>query len=221
VASYELVEGIARTDSYLADHPEVFGVGKLNIFFLQGGLDIDFRDRPALPEHGFRFLLDQYGGHISDAPETIASITEVEVENYFSTYAKNPLTVGIRLGGGATHGQLPFYKLLSLGQLNNLQGFKRNRFTGDARAFFNSELRWQITETRNTFIPLKIGIRGFYDLGKVWADSDDETADYWHYGYGGGFYVTPFREQFSFNISAGRSKEESMLLMISVGSFFR
>jgi hypothetical protein len=66
---------------------------------------------------------------------------------------------------------------------------------------------------------LKVGIRGFYDIARVWADSDDSTADYWHYGYGGGFYITPFREQFSFNISAGSSKEEPLLIAISIGSF--
>ena len=143
------------------------------------------------------------------------------MENYISTYAKNPVTLGIQLGGGLTDGPLPFYKLFSLGQTHNLHGFKQNRFTGEAKAFLNSEDRWQMTETRNTFIPLKVGIRGFYDIGRVWADSDDSAANYWHYGYGGGFYVTPFRENFSFNISASSSTEESLLLAISVGSFFR
>ena len=220
-ASYELDEAIIREDSYLNDHPDVFGVEKLNLFFLRGVLDMDFRDRTALPEHGFRLYFNQYAGHVSGTGDKLASLTELELENYFSTYSKNPFTIGLLLGGGMTDGQLPFYKLFSLGQTNNLNGFKRNRFTGQSKAFLNTELRWQITETRNTFIPLKVGIRGFYDIARVWADSDDRTADYWHYGYGGGFYVTPFREQFSFNISAGSSKEEPLLIAISVGSFFR
>ena len=53
------------------------------------------------------------------------------------------------------------------------------------------------------------------------ADTDDDDANYWHYGYGGGFYITPFREQLSFNVTAGMSKEEPLLIAISVGSFFR
>jgi outer membrane protein assembly factor BamA len=199
----------------------VFGTGKLHLTFLKGVLDMDLRDRTALPEHGFRFVLNQYAGHVSGTGEKLASITELALENYISTYSRNPLTLGLLLGGGLTDGPLPFYKLFSLGQTNNLHGFKQNRFTGEAKAFLNSEIRWQITETRNTFIPLKVGIRGFYDIGRVWADSDDSSADYWHYGYGAGFYVTPFREQFSLNVNVGTSKEESLIIGIAVGSFFR
>ena len=221
IATYEFDEGITRSDSYLNDNPDVLGLGKLHLAFLKGGIDLDFRDRTALPEHGFRLLFNQYLGHVSGTGEKLASITEFELENYVSTYSRNPVTLGLQLGGGLTDGPLPFYKLFSLGQTNNLHGFKQNRFTGEAKAFLNSEVRWQITETQNTFIPLRVGIRGFYDIGRVWADSDESSADYWHYGYGGGFYVTPFREQFSFNISASSSKEESLLIAISVGSFLR
>ncbi len=220
-ASYESDEGIKRANSYLSEHPDVFGVEKVNMTFAKGILNLDFRDRVALPERGFRLLLTQQGGHISGSVNKLASISELELEQYVSTYTKNPLTLGVKLGGGVTSGELPFYKLFSLGQLNDLEGFKRNRFTGESKAFLNTELRWQLTEIKNTFLPLKMGIRGFYDVGRVWADADESDAHYWHHGYGGGIYVTPFKEQFAFNISAGSSKEESLLLMISVGSFFR
>jgi hypothetical protein len=220
-ANYEIDEGIKRNDSYLFDNPGIFGVQKVNLLFAKGILNLDFRDRASLPEKGFRVQLTQHVGHISKSQDKVFSISELELEQYASTHSKNPLTFGLRLGGGITAGQLPFYKLFSLGQLNDLGGYKRNRFTGESKAFLNTELRYQLTETKNTFIPLKIGIRGFYDVGRVWADTDPASANYWHQGYGGGFYVTPFREQFAFNISAGTSKEESLLLMISIGSFFR
>jgi outer membrane translocation and assembly module TamA len=88
-------------------------------------------------------------------------------------------------------------------------------------AFFNSELRWQLGETHNTFIPIKIGIRTFFDTGRVWADEDNAYDIYWHTGYGGGIYLAPFREQFAFNLSASSSKEESFLIMFSIGTFFK
>lgn len=219
-ASYELGEGIKRNNSVLSDHPEILGVDQMSLYFLHALFDMDFRDRPALPEHGFRLLFRQSAGHVSAVKGNLASITELEIENFFSTYTRNPITLGLRVGGGTTGGELPFYKLFSLGQMDNLLGFKRNRFTGESKAYFNSELRLQLART-HTLIPLKIGIRGFYDVGRVWADTDPAGAKYWHQGYGGGFYITPFREQFAFNITAGSSKEESLLLAISVGSFFR
>src|SRR6185312_5924590 len=98
-----------------------------------------------LPEHGFRLLFNQSAGHVSAVQGNISSITELEIENFFSTYNRNPITVGIRAGAGTTGGELPFYKLFSLGQMDNLLGFKRNRFTGHSKAYFNSEVRLQLT----------------------------------------------------------------------------
>ncbi len=220
-ANYELDEGITRDNSFLADHLNVFGTDQLSLFFIKGNLNLDFRDAFALPERGFRLQLTQHAGHISDSEDDLAFISELEIEQYLSTYTRNPITVGIRLGGGLTNGQLPFYKLLSLGQLNDLHGFKTNRFTGESKAFLNTELRWQLAETKNTFIPVKMGIRGFFDVGKVWAATDQEIANFWHRGYGAGFYVAPFSQQFTFNLSAGFSNEEDMLLMFGLGSFFK
>jgi len=181
-------------------------------------LNLDFLDRDILPERGFRLFLTQSSGHISGASTKLFSISEWKLEEYFSTYNKNTITVGVRLGGGVTYGNLPYYKLLFLGQLNDLHGFKRNRFTGDSKAFLNTELRYKILELQNTHIPLLFGVRGFFDMGRVWPPNS-ASNDPWHKGYGGGFYLAPFSERLAFNISAGRSKEEHFLIMFGIGSF--
>ena len=36
----------------------------------------------------------------------------------------------------------------------------------------------------------ELGLFGFYDQGRVWADGED--SDLWHNGYGAGLWVTPF-----------------------------
>jgi len=36
----------------------------------------------------------------------------------------------------------------------------------------------------------ELGIFGFFDQGRVWAD--DEDSDVWHRGYGAGLWLTPF-----------------------------
>ena len=221
ISSFEQDDGIDRNNSYLEDNPDILGTEKLNLVFLNALVDLDFRDRKVLPERGFRLLVTEAIGHISKVDESIINIAEVEIENYLSTFSRKPITLGLRVGGGVTDGDLPYYKLLTLGQFNNLQGFRRNRFSGQSRAYINSELRWQFSETHNTLIPLKMGVRAFFDTGRVWADNDDSTANLWHYGYGGGFYVAPFREQFAFNVILSSSKEESLLLAISLGAFFK
>lgn len=218
--NYEINNGIERENSYLSDHP-TYGSERLHLTYLNSVLDLDLRDHMSLPEHGFRLLANQLTGHIAGSDQLIITQSKIELENYISTYAKNPITLGIRMGGGITNGDLPFYKLFSLGQTNNLRGFKSNRFTGRSMTFVNTELRWQLAQTHNTFIPIKVGIRGFFDTGRVWADDENDSDNYWHAGYGGGLYLAPFREQFAFNISASSSKEESLLLMLSIGAFFK
>lgn len=218
--SYELADGISRAESFLADNPQIFGLQRLQLFSFTGSLDLDFRDNVYLPLRGFRLGLSGQAIHIDNSKDDLAAITQVKLEHYLSTYNSRPLTLGISAGAGWTSGELPFYKLFSLGQLNDLHGFKRNRYTGESKAYLNSELRWQVVETSNTLIPLKAGVRAFYDVGRVWAESDPASADYWHHGYGGGFYVTPFMDQFSFNVNFGFSKEEPFLLMFGIGGFF-
>ncbi|WP_020529891.1 BamA/TamA family outer membrane protein [Flexithrix dorotheae] len=218
---YEKNRGLVRAGSFLAENPDIFGTSALDLIYFKGLLELDFRDRVALPERGFRLKLTQFTGNITQSEDKLVNISALEMEQYLSTYAKNPLTFGLRVGGGITSGQLPYYKLFSLGQLNDLRGYRRNRFTGESKAFLNSLLRWQFVETKNTFIPFKIGMSVFYDIGRVWAETDPESADYWHRGYGAGFYFVPFKEQFALQLSAGRSREEPFLLMFGIGSIFK
>ncbi|MBX2840435.1 MAG: outer membrane protein assembly factor, partial [Flammeovirgaceae bacterium] len=219
--NYEKNEGIVRAGSFLAENPEIFGMSPLDLIYLKGLLELDFRDRDALPERGFRLKFTQFAGNISQSEDNLTSISELEMEQYLSNYNKNPLTIGLRVGGGISSGMLPYYKLFSLGQLNDLRGYRRNRFSGESKAFLNSLLRWQFVETKNTFVPLKIGMSVFFDMGRVWADNDTESADYWHRGYGAGFYFVPFKEQFAVHLSAGASTEEPFLVMFGIGSVFK
>ena len=219
-ANYENNDGIERDDNILGDLPNQFGNQKLNMFYLDAELLLDFRDGFALPEKGFRFVAKQEVGTIDNSSDDFFTRTDVFAEQYLSNFWKNPVTLAIKAGGDHSSGELPFYKLFTLGQTNDLKGFNSNRFSGESRAFLNTELRFQLWETENVFIPVKVGIRGFFDIGRVWADSDPPGADSWHQGYGGGFYVIPFNEKIALNLNFGTSEEESLLFMFSLGSHF-
>ena len=219
-ANYESNDGIVNADNILNDLPNQFGNQRLDMLYLDAELSLDFRDRNALPEKGFRFVAKQEVGTIESATDDFFSRTELFAEQFLSNFWKNPITLGIRAGGDFSSGELPFYKLFTLGQTNDLRGFNINRFSGESRAFLNTELRAQLWETENVFIPVKVGVRGFFDMGRVWADGDPDSADTWHQGYGGGFYIVPFNENIALNLSFGISEEESFLFMFSLGSVF-
>ena len=64
-------------------------------------------------------------------------------------------------------------------------------------AYVNTELRWQVAEIQNRLVPVKVGARAFYDVGRVWADNDPPSADYWHQDYGAGLLRGAVRESVS------------------------
>jgi len=198
----------------------VFGVDDANLLEAKMAIDIDFRDRVALPEKGVRLFVRFDNGLVTNNDNSNYGIASASLEQYFSTRGKKPITLGVRVGGSTTYNieTIPFYKLQYLGQNSNLRGFDNNRFTGSSTAFVNTELRLQLTEWHTNFLPMKFGVKGFYDVGRAFSDFDENTE--WHEGYGFGIYLVPLTESFAFNVSFGFSEENTALLLFSIGSTF-
>ena len=127
-----------------------------------------------------------------------------------------PVTLVVKLGGSKNYGQqIPFYKYTYLGQFSNLRGYVRNRFSGDASAYLNSELRFHLGKVKNLFLPFETGLIGFYDIGRVWQDGSSEGN--WHAGYGGGFYISPLTRDYLFTMMFEFSPEEELLFRFGFG----
>ena len=227
--SYENNETIREVGTILEDETSpildgVFGLDDVNLFIASATLDIDFRDRASLPEKGIRLYLNYDSGFLTNAEDNTASdnygILSGSIEQYFSTNGDKPLTLGLRLGGSTSSNEesIPFYKLQYLGQNSNLRGYDNNRFAGKSIAYLNTELRLPIANFQTSFLPLKLGIKGFYDTGRAFSDFD--LTDEWHSGYGFGFYLVPLSESFAISLTAGFSEEESGLILFSIGSTF-
>ncbi len=199
----------------------VFGLDEADMVELTTELNLDFRDRPNLPEKGTRFFLKQQSGTVTSNNDARYGIIQGSFEQYASTRSKNPITLGVKVGGSTSYGEetIPFYKLKYLGQNNNLRGFAKNRFTGKSSAYINTELRVQLSEFRTSFVPMKFGIKGFFDMGRVYSDFD--ISNIWHQGYGAGVYLVPLSESFAISISGAYSDEESGLILLSIGSTFK
>ena len=213
-------EGTILAESNSQALAGVFGVDDANLAEARMALDIDFRDRISLPEKGIRLFVRFDNGFVTNNDNSNYGITSGFLEQYFSTRGKKPLTLGLRVGGSTTYNSetIPFYKLQYLGQNSNLRGFDNNRFTGSSTAFANTELRLQLTEWHTSFLPMKFGVKGFYDIGRAFSDFDNNTD--WHEGYGFGFYLVPLTESFAFNVSLGFSEENTALVLFSIGSTF-
>ena len=126
------------------------------------------------------------------------------------------MTLVLKLGGSRNYGQrIPFYKYAHLGQFSNLRGYKRNRFTGDAAAYLNSELRFHLGKVRNQFLPFETGLIGFFDAGRVWLGGNADGR--WHPGYGGGLYISPLTRDYLFTLMFESSPEEKLLFRFGFG----
>jgi len=116
---------------------------------------------------------------------------------------------GLRLSASAATltGQPEFYQYNSLGGTNSMRGFQRDRFYGNTAVASQNEIRF-LPDVRTRLFNGKLGIFGFYDVGRVWLD--DEKSNDWHSGYGGGIVLIPFNK-IAFSASYGVSKDDNNL----------
>ena len=94
-----------------------------------------------------------------------------------------------RLGGGITGGKTTFYQSLFLGGQGNLFGYRQFRFAGQYMLYNNLEARIKVAQVGSYILPGQLGLVGFYDAGKVWADGYNSSTI--HTGFGGGVYFAP------------------------------
>lgn len=181
-------------------------------------VDLDFRDRKLFARKGVRL----YGEHTTwrqlNQGKNTFGLTEAFAEYLATARLGIPVTLAVKGGGGKNYGssdEIPFYKFTQLGQRQSLRGYVRNRFTGDASLYLNSELRLALGRVETSFLPFYYGLFGFYDQGQVYYKGDADGG--WHRGYGGGFYVAPVYETFALSVSVQHSVEEAALVQFGLG----
>ena len=96
----------------------------------------------------------------------------------FSTYAKAKWLLS---------DDYEFYQMATLGGDDDLRGFRFDRFYGKSSFYQTSDIRWSIGNFRNAFVPLKIGIFGGFDYGRVWLPN--EFTKKWHTSAGAGIWL--------------------------------
>jgi hypothetical protein len=193
-----------------------YGSDNVNLAEVDLELDLDFRDDRNLPEDGMRFYL----GHTNGLNLTDNNSNYSKTWSFIEYFASiKPFTLGLKFGGGGSYGNIPFYNLFTLGQNNYLRGYRSNRFTGEGMAYFDSELRAQLFDVKTLLVPLRIGVRGFYNTGRIFQSGEDSKT--WHSGYGFGLYIVPLEPTYTFHISAAFSDEESLLITFGIGGAFK
>lgn len=192
------------------------GLGTQHLVGTTLDFNLDFRDNPHFSKRGSQlFLYNEVFTNQNRGGEVFGKL-EGFFANYQSVNIGRPVTLALRGGFSKTYGPTPFNHLSALGSNAYMRAFVRNRFLGRTAAYFNSELRLSGGTIRTPLVPLKWGLFGFYDIGRVWTDNF-ETGSTLHRGYGGGLYLAPLKEELSFLFSFGYSEDKEFYFSLGTG----
>lgn len=61
------------------------------------------------------------------------------------------------------------------------------RFTGKTSFYQNTDLRYSFSRLKTPLVPVRMGVYGGFDYGRIWLDDDNSKK--WHNSYGAGFFV--------------------------------
>ncbi len=135
-------------------------------------------------------------------PQTFGKVRG-SVTGRYAAHVLTSLELSARISGERNFGTYPFFEAAYLGGTaprspldltgatggSLLRGYDLNRFAGDAALSANSELDVEIGKY-TSFLPLRYGVFGLYDVGRVFVDG--ESSSKWHMSGGGGVWLGLF-----------------------------
>lgn len=168
-------------------------------------LIFDRRDHKELPTRGIYFEsqakrlwgLNSYSGDFTRV--------DGELALYWSFRYPSRLVWATRFGAGKNWGNYAFFQGQTLGGLDNLRGYRRYRFNGDAVVYNNTEVRIRVFNLKTYILPATVGVLAYNDIGRVWVAN--EKSNEWHNSFGAGIWLAPLN-QFVATFSMGFNKEE-------------
>lgn len=179
-------------DVYLIENPQA--VEERHYVGASSSWGFDKRNHPMLTTRGIYF--EQTSRVMKGIDTQDFTAHNVSVSFYQSFKIPAIVTFAVRAGGGFNTGKYEFYQAQMLGGKTDLRGFRKTRFYGDSKVYFNNEVRIKLASIDSYLFPAYIGVLGFYDVGRVWMDNDPSVTSgksrVWHHGVGGGIWFTPF-----------------------------
>ena len=164
-----------------------FGQAGVNLRF-----DADSRNRRAAATTGARLALE--GNYYPKMWDLLDDFGEVN-----GALSGHLRFLHLRVGGKKIWGRFPFHEAAFLGGPDTVRALRRQRYAGDAMAYGNAELRAPLAEFQ-ILIPIRFGLLGLADVGRVWLEG--ESSDRWHKGYGGGVWFMFLRPENSLSVTA-------------------
>ncbi len=192
-----------------------YGFGELQNIGLSTHLKIDSRDNKLFPLEGSYMRV---GGRLYyellDSKEDYFR-GEYDLRHYFTFDFPSRSTLALRSSGGKLWGKYPFYHALFIGGEENLRAYTRGRFSGDAAAAFQAELRTLLARPR-IIVKGDLGLHVFTETGRVFTNN--QSSRKWHPSIGGGLWVSYLERELVLAFSyAYSSDEQNIYFDLSMG----
>ncbi|TWI92413.1 BamA/TamA family outer membrane protein [Chitinophaga japonensis] len=171
---------------------------------LRVGLQIDTRNNEILPSRGMLWTTSLFGNQGLNEEQHHYLRLQSDMSIYTSFRVPASFVIVTRFGGGVIWGHYEFFQAMMLGGVQNLRGYRNNRFAGRSMVYNNTELRLKLFQFRSYLFPASVGLLAFNDIGRVWIKGEDSGV--WHDGFGGGFYCSPVN-MFIITATLGSSTE--------------
>ncbi len=109
-----------------------------------------------------------------------------------------------------------FFQSAYLGGDNGIRGYRNQRFAGKQSFSHSNDIRWLLNRKRTFILPMRIGLYGAFDYGRVWIPN--ESSNSWHNSLGGGLLIV-IADTNTINIG-GFSTEEGTQYTFTMGFGF-
>ena len=193
-----------------------YGLGKFNS--LKTNLDFiyDSHDNQSFTQSGFYANSSIYFFPKLFDNKFNFSGTSIDLRTYVTTSLLSKTTFAFRMFGEKIWGKYPFLSSVFLGGSNNLLGFNRERFSGDASLYGTAQMRMYLAKIR-LIINGDLGFHAFAETGRVFTDSINSKM--WHPSFGGGLWLSYLNREFNLVLTLAHS-EESFLIYFGLGFNF-
>ena len=179
-----------------------YGAGSFGSVGIKAGLHFDSRERPGAhpsaglsegtvdlearaPINGLR--LDFGGLYVPEGLDAVDGYGGIEGE--VAGYLGVPrIHLAVRAGGRQLWGTYAWFDAAYIGG-RNARAYRNHRFAGDSSLYGSAELRFWFARTNTPVVPIRIGIFGLLESGRVWLEGEDSNT--WHTSYGGGLLFQP------------------------------
>jgi outer membrane protein assembly factor BamA len=213
---YNNVYPNSSENSILIPDSKIIGLGKNHLLSFDLEFNLDFRDDQLFPKNGSLLSFKNNTFFQLTQEKSISNRSELAIAQYFTYRLVTDITLSARAGGIFTSGDGPFYHRSILGSNSYLRGYTRNRFVDNHAIFYNLEAKMHVLTWHTLFAPLRIGVFGFYDNGKVWGKSSYD-ANIWNDAYGIGIYISPVKDSYNINFYAARSNDKGIYFNYDIG----